>query len=133
MEQRQMVVDRLIQVAKSGKLIPYSEVAAWMGLDCTQYPDRMKVVQLLDEISYQENAAGRPLLSAVVVVPEIGYPGRAFFLLARELGLNGFGDDRSLYEFELKRVHSYWRNQVTVAQTVPFMTVDKYEVMVAVP
>jgi hypothetical protein len=72
----------------------------------------MVISRSLDEISCSENAKGRPLLSAVAVLPEIGYPGKGFFLLARELGQNPYCDDRSFYSYELKRVHEYWRSRV---------------------
>ena len=52
----------------------------------------------------------------MAVQPEIGYPGRGFFLLARELGLNTYCDDRSFFSHELKRVHEYWSKRVVEYQ-----------------
>ena len=113
-----ILYDRLIEVAHLGKTIGRDEVAGLLGLDPTSPADRKELIRILDNISYKENAAGRPLLSAVVVLPEIGYPGKAFFLLARELGLNQFGDDRSYYYYELRHVHEYWKQRQP--QPTPF-------------
>jgi hypothetical protein len=46
------------------------------------------MVDLLGEISAEEHAAGRPLLSAVVVRndPELPIPGPGFYWLAKQLG-----------------------------------------------
>jgi hypothetical protein len=102
------VYDCLVQTAQAGKTIPYQEIGQLMGLNAETPCDRMVIGRALDEISCNENAQGRPLLSAVVVLAEIGYPGKGFFLLARELGLNTYCDDRSYFAHELKRVHDYW-------------------------
>ena len=98
----QLVYDRLVDVARKGKTIPYCDIAGLLGLDVTIPEDRTEIMRVLDNISYKENAEGRPLLSAVAVLPEIGYPGKGFFLLARELEANDFSDERSFYYFELK-------------------------------
>ena len=102
------VYDRLIEVACAGRTVSLYEIAEFLGMDASKILDRRKISHLLNQISYRENSAGRPLLSAVVVLPEIGYPEKGFFLLARELGFNRFGDERSYYLYELKRVHEYW-------------------------
>jgi hypothetical protein len=34
-----------------------------------------------------------------------------FFLLARELGMNLYHDERSFFAYELKRIHDYWSRQ----------------------
>ncbi len=121
---------RLTEVARVGKTIGRDEVACLLGLDPSNLSDRQALIRVLNDISYQENAAGRPLLSAVVVLPEIGYPGKAFFLLARELGLNHFGDDRSFYYYELKRVHQYWRESQPIPAIFPFKAeVDRHTIL----
>ncbi|HEX9012319.1 MAG TPA: hypothetical protein VF813_02340 [Anaerolineaceae bacterium] len=103
--------DRLVETAQAGKTLTYSEVARLLSLDASDPYEKMILSRVLDEISCNENAQGRPLLSAVVVMAEIGYPAKGFFLLARELGLNTYCDDRSFFSHELKRVHDYWRER----------------------
>lgn len=57
------------------------------------------MVDLLGEISAEEHAAGRPLLSAVVVRNdlELPIPGRGFFQLARRLGSMAKGADEVVF------------------------------------
>jgi hypothetical protein len=110
---------RLVTVAQSGRTISRDEVACLLDLDLATTEGRQALGHALDDLAFKENAAGRPLLSAVVVQPEIGYPTKDFFLLARELGLNTSGDDRSYYYFELKRVHSYWKQNQPIPAAIP--------------
>jgi hypothetical protein len=117
------VYDRLVQVAQAGKTIAYQEIAQVMGLNAEDPYDRLSIARTLDGISCSENAQGRPLLSAVVVLPEIGYPGKGFFLLARELGLNTYCDDRSYFAHELKRVHEYWKESLPEFSTSVYLAV----------
>ena len=125
-----LLYNRLVDVARAGKTIGRDEVACLLGLDLAAPPDRQALVRILNDIAFLENAAGRPLLSAVVVLPEIGYPGKAFFLLARELGLNTFGDDRSFYYYELKRVHEYWKESRPIPAGFPFQSeVDRSTIL----
>lgn len=102
----------LVLAAHAGKTVTYSEIAQLLRLSSDDPEDRMLISRNLDEISCSENARGRPLLSAVVVLPEIGYPAKGFFLLARELGLNLYCDERSFYSHELQRVHDYWSKRM---------------------
>ncbi len=112
--------NRLIEVAQAGRTISRDEAAGLLGLDPATPADHHELTRILCDVSLQENAAGRPLLSAVVVLPEIGYPHNAFFLLARELGLNQFSDDRSFYYHELKRVHAYWKEHRPIPAPIAF-------------
>ncbi len=74
-------------------------------------PDRDALSRQLDNISTEEHAAGRPLLSAVVVHQDAGVltvPGGGFFTLSRRLGLlRGRAGANDLFYFvaELRRVH----------------------------
>jgi hypothetical protein len=65
-----------------------------------------------------------------VVYPEIGYPSQGFFLLARELTYNHFGDERSYYYYELNRVHDFWRMHIPATQTIPYMFARGHEIRV---
>ncbi len=131
MDIQDLVLDRLIELAYAGKTISYNELAAIVGLDVEKAEDRRVLVRILAEIGYSENAAGRPLITAVVVRPEIRYPGTGFFIQARELGFNTFEDDRSYYEYELKKVYAFWSLQTPVTTSVPYMVVRGVEVHVA--
>jgi hypothetical protein len=68
------------------------------------------MVDLLGEISAGEHAAGRPLLSAVVVRrdPTLPIPGPGFFRLAKDLGSMSKGTDRVVFwKAEFQRVCKY--------------------------
>jgi hypothetical protein len=88
-------------VARSGRSITEKTVAPIARIDETE------LGPVLAAINRMEDAAGRPLLAAVVVGTN-GLPGAAFFTSARELGLDVGTDDRTVWERELQRVHSYW-------------------------
>ncbi len=129
----ELVYDCLVDVAHAGKTISYHDLAENFGLNMTRRQDRKELILILSDICCKESCQGRPLLSAVVVMPEIGYPERGFFVLARELCANPGCDDRSYYDYELKRVHEYWRMHIPAKKTVPYMTVKNREVRVAIP
>lgn len=105
------VFDRLVAIARAERVATYDEIAQTAGASLGNF-NRIKIERVLCEISCNENANGRPLLSAVAVLPEIGYPGKGFFLLARELGINQCCDERSFFHHELKRVHEYWKHSI---------------------
>jgi len=128
----QLIYDCLVHVAQAGKTISYRDLADSFGLDMQDRQDRLEIIRILSDICCKESVEGRPLLSAVVVMREIGYPERGFFVLARELCANPGCDDRSYYDYELKRVHEYWKMHIPAAKTVHYMTVKNHEVRVAV-
>jgi hypothetical protein len=65
---------------------------------------------ILGEISCEEDAQGRGMLT-VIVVHKYGdmEPGPGFFDLARDLGRDT-SDVTKCWIEELKRVHAYWRD-----------------------
>lgn len=68
------------------------------------------MVDLLEEISTEEHAAGRPLLSVVVVRRdvELPIPGPGFFRLAKRLGSLSEGADKAAFwKAEFQRVWKY--------------------------
>lgn len=71
-------------------------------------PDDAYLAFLLDEISREESAAGRGMLTAVVVHKSDGKPGQGFFKLAKQLGHNTSDQDMFWIE-ELRVVHKSWR------------------------
>ena len=78
--------DAMIAVAARRRLIPYSDLVAGIrSLDLEPQGDRL--AHLLGEISTAEHAAGRGMLTVVVVHKHgDGMPGAGFFELARSLG-----------------------------------------------
>jgi hypothetical protein len=107
------IYDRLIEVARRGDLITYSEIAPLAGLNMESQVDRNKIGEILGEISTYEHDYSRPMLSAIVVLAGIGYPGEGFYNLARHLGYHhGHGEfaDMEFFVQEVKKVHDYWRN-----------------------
>jgi hypothetical protein len=126
MSSETLIYNRLVEVACAGKTIGRDAVAGLLGLNLEAAGDRQDLVRILDNLAYRENAEGRPLISAVVILPEIGYPDRAFFMLARELGFNTFGDDRSYYYYELKRVHTYWKNHAPIPTGLAYQPAEKH-------
>ena len=96
-------------VARSGQVITEKAIAPIAGIDPASEHVRSELEPVLAAVNRVENAAGRPLLAAVVVGTS-GLPGAAFFALARALGLDA-EDDRALWMRELRRVHEYWARQ----------------------
>lgn len=102
----------LIETAKSEGVIAYSDLVARVSSIRIE-PDFYALAQMLGEISTEEDAAGRGLLS-VVVVHKSGdmQPGPGFFDLAKRRGRN-VTDIASCWIQELKRVYASWsRGQV---------------------
>ena len=93
-------------------MVTYGEIAPLAGLYMDSQADRNKIREILGEISTHEHNLGRPMLSAIVVLAGIGYPGEGFYNLTRSLGLHhGHGkfSDMEFFVQEVQRVHSYWQ------------------------
>jgi hypothetical protein len=60
--------------------------------------DRIRMAEILDEISKIEHQKGHPLFSVVVVQNETDRPGKGFYKLPRRLGL--FSWQTNLHEME---------------------------------
>lgn len=93
--------------AKLRGMIPYSDIVREVdAVEFQAYDTRL--FHMLGQISVEEDAAGRGMLS-VVVVHKHGdmQPGPGFFVLAQHLGRN----TKDLLKFwvsELNKVHAYW-------------------------
>ncbi|MBD7923175.1 hypothetical protein [Xanthomonas bonasiae] len=98
--------DKLIQLAKDGDLAAYSDVAPLIGLDMSKDQDRDIIAKKLGHIADHEDAAGRPMLTALIVhYGNDNNPGEGFFAKAVELGhYKGSRDP-------LRRL-TFWANQV---------------------
>ncbi len=102
--------EKLREVARQQKTTHYEDIAPMLGLKMGDPADRVRIGQILGEISKQERHAGRPMLSAVVTHKGDERPGHGFFELAQELGLVGVMDSEKFFINELKRVHDWWVN-----------------------
>src|SRR5215470_8318342 len=78
-------VRAIVQEGKKGKTIAYSDLTKRIS-SIGFGPHDYSFHHLLGEISCEEEAAGRGMLSALVVHKEDGMPGQGFFDLARQLG-----------------------------------------------
>ena len=97
----------LIERAQAKGIISYIELTG--NITAIQLePDSVALWTLLHEINTEENAAGRGMLSAVVVHASGDMqPGQGFFDLADKLGKNT-DDILECWIKELKRVYDYW-------------------------
>jgi molybdopterin synthase catalytic subunit len=97
----------LVVRAKVRGMIPYSELAAKVTSINFEAHDQ-RLFHLLGELSLEEDASGRGMLS-VIVVHKSGdmQPGPGFFELARQLGRDT-SDILKCWIDELKKVHAYW-------------------------
>lgn len=99
--------DILAARAKIRSMIPYSNLVAQMKSIRLEAHDQ-RLAHLLAEISEEEDAAGRGMLS-VIVVHKFGdmQPGPGFFELAKQLGRDT-SDILKCWIEELKKVHTHW-------------------------
>jgi hypothetical protein len=97
----------MIERAQVRGSIPYSDVAR--GIKSIKIePHDPRLFDLLDEISREEDAAGRGMLTAVVVHKAGNMePGSGFFKLATELGRDT-SDITKCWIAELHKVHAVW-------------------------
>jgi len=105
-ETRQILIER----AKIRGMIPYSELVTKIHSIHIEAHDQ-RLFDLLGEISSEEDAAGRGMLS-VIVVHKHGdmQPGPGFFKLAEELGRDTSAI-LTCWVNELRNVHGYWSNK----------------------
>jgi hypothetical protein len=97
----------LREVAHGGSLIAYSVLASQI-VAIPFAPRDQRFFYLLREISAEEFAAGRGMLTALVVHQAGDFrPGPGFFDLAHTLGLDTSDTDR-LWAEQVKVVQSYW-------------------------
>lgn len=107
----QLVYAELITAARYRGLTTYQAVAQLLGLPLTGSYMGSQVGQVVGEISEDELAQGRPMLSALVVGVN-GKPGPGFYNWARELGrLHGgqHEDEQSFWEREKEAVYETWK------------------------
>ncbi len=100
-------INAMVGRARLRGMIPYSDLVAEVKA-IKFHPHDTGFHHLLGEISVEESAAGRGMLS-VIVVHKHGdmQPGPGFFELAKSLG-HKTNDVLAFWVSELKAVHGYW-------------------------
>jgi len=107
---RQMIYDKLKEVARAKSLITYQEVGDLVGLNMHDAGDRVRIAQILDDINEEEVMIhDRPMLSSVVVRKDESIPGPGYFKCARKLGRYVAGPDEMFYCEELRQVYDAWQ------------------------
>jgi len=102
-QMRQALIDR----ARVRGMIPYSELVNQVDT-ITLEPDSFALAAMLGEISTEEDAAGRGMLTVIVVHKDGDMqPGPGFFELARTLGRDT-SDILRCWIAELHSVHRVW-------------------------
>lgn len=97
----------LIEHAKIQRTIPYSTLAAMIQTIHIE-PDSYGFFEMLGEVSRAENAAGRGMLTVLVVHKDGDMqPGPGFYKLAKELGRDTT-DLVKCWIDELKAVYAKW-------------------------
>lgn len=98
----------LADCAKRGQMIPYSEFVTRIHSVTIDHHDP-RLFHFLGEISAEESAAGRAMLTALVVHKHGDrQPGPGFFKLAQELGKDT-SDILKFWIEEVKRVFAAWK------------------------
>jgi hypothetical protein len=107
---KQEARDALIEVARGQTVIAYADLAVEIHAIPLDARD-LRLNTLLGQISEEEDAANRGMLS-VLVVHKKGdkRPGGGFFELADELGY-AFTDRDEFWIKMLNNVYWYWRNK----------------------
>lgn len=96
-------------VAREGGVITYQQLVDRIG---AYNPRSPSFHELITEIARDEHAAGRGMLSAVVVRKDTRRPGDKFFEFAEtELGEH-LGDREAFWEDELKRVYEAHASEI---------------------
>lgn len=104
------VYDALVRAARTRDTVSYKEVAKLMGILLNGDNARRSLGQMLGEISEDEHANSRPMLSAIAVSKD-GVPGEGFFNLAADLGLlspNTPGGWDGFWQREREKVYDAW-------------------------
>ena len=102
---------RQILTRRAGKreTISYSELVSQIRTIHIK-PHAYALAAMLGEISAEEDAAGRGMLSAIVVRKSDSMPGTGFFRFAEGLG-HDTSDALKFWVDELAKVHAYWESR----------------------
>ena len=106
----QHVMAELVRAAQCRGITTYPDIALIIGLPISGNYTQSEVGQVLGEISEDEVAHGRPMLSAVVVSVVNNKPSFGFYKLARQLGkLHEGENEEGFWNNELVSAYAAWR------------------------
>jgi hypothetical protein len=109
-----LVFSRLVEAARFRGTVTYQELADVMGLPITGNFMGDEIGNCLGEISEDQHALKKPMLSAVAVTVG-GLPGAGFFIMAKKLGMYSGSenneDRRAFWEKEVKLVYECWKRK----------------------
>jgi len=104
---KQEARNAMVECAKRSEMITYTELSRQIT-SAEIPPHDVRMNKLLGEISSEEDAAGRGMLSVIVVHKQGDMrPGAGFFQLAKELGRDTRDTDRCWIK-ELDKVQTVW-------------------------
>lgn len=107
--QGQAIYDGLVTAARAREFVFYSALGDELGLDLQDEGQRIRLWDVLCEISRSEVSVGRPMLSAICVQEQDHLPGHTFYTLGTELGLVHPGEDEVEFAVrQIKAVHDHW-------------------------
>lgn len=107
--QGQAIYDGLVAAARAREFVFYSALGDELGLDLQDERERLRLWDVLCEISRSEASVGRPMLSAICVQEQDHLPGHTFYTLGTELGLVHPGEDEIGFAIrQIKEVHDHW-------------------------
>lgn len=110
-DRHRTVYERLVQAARAGQFVHYGELAKMLGIDTNNPHFAAQVGAVLGRISEDEIAAGRPMLSSIVVSKDTKLPGRGFFNLGEQLRQTRPGEDEIAFAVrQIRQTHAYWKN-----------------------
>lgn len=105
----QRIYSELVCAAEYRGLTTYQDLAVLMGLPLQGNLMGRRIGLILGEIVDDEVAAGRPMLSAVVVGTN-GWPGAGFFSYGREKGRCSDGQSEGdFWAVEREAVYQAWK------------------------
>ncbi|WP_242927811.1 hypothetical protein [Pontibacter vulgaris] len=107
---------KLIQVARGrAHLMTFQNLIyeADLGLNLDNPHEKLQLAEVISEISEQEHAAGRPLLSALVRTKGNNNQGDSFFRLCERLGYGDWKELKRKPEFieeQRESCRQFWQN-----------------------
>ena len=112
--EHQAVYERLVHAARARDFVHYGELAKMLGIDMDNPHFGALVGKVLGQISEDEVAAGRPMISAIVASKDDMLPGKGFFKLGQELHRVHPGEDEIAFAIrQIHRVHEYWSTEAS--------------------
>ena len=106
-----LVYCELITAAKYRGTVTYQEIAKMMSIPLSGNYMSSLLGKILGEISEDEVARERPMLSAIAVGVN-GLPGAGFYTLAREQGRLKDQLEEDFWEAEKKAVYKTWKTKL---------------------